>query len=398
LQNEDDDDDEDNTDDDTSTSTEGDGSLRSTLSISSLEEPELEPIPPSKMNPNEIINYMNLYDDKKMSINEIDNIVINKLREQDPRIIIIFYKYHLDLIIRNELLFKDTFTDGDGSLRGSLDHDYLNYKNIYNQIKSFLNRINNPPETSSFMMSQKRPNKLMVSLDRFSKFPSKSIFNKINPETFAEKCHKMHIFYYFMMETRILQYISRYSNKESNSIYIEQFKALVNNFYRKMEYEIELYCSSNKFSSLNGIFKQLLETFLKLGNTTFAKWTISLINRYKICLSASDSSDDTLALRDLIKVDLKTINKYTYLVDQETLLRGFISSHEAPNKFKSFTSLFTKITDTKNEILKELMKKDDLEYTSVTDMQFYEYLNPNSIIKTQLYTGKGEIDCIKTCN
>lgn len=342
------------------------------------DEMEREPVPPEKMNPNEIMNFTDLYDNKKMTQKEIDNIILDKLKDQDPRVLVEFYKYHLDLIVENESLFKDKLPSGDS---------YYNYKNVYNQIKKFIGSLNESVDLAS--LSKSRRNMLTESLGRFTKYPSKSIFNKIDPKTFAEKCHKLHMYYYFMMETRILQYISKSSKRKSNSIYVDQFKALINNFYRKMEYEIELYCNTNKFATLNEIFKQMLETFLKLGNTPFSKWTITLIKRYKICKPNEE-------LQELLNVDLKTVDKYPYLVDYELLISKFIASHEVPSKFKSFAFIFTKITETKNQILNEL-KNDDLEYASITELQIYEYLQPNSIIKTQLYIGAGEIDCIKKC-
>lgn len=362
LRNEDDSDDEDEYEDDT-------------------DKIEREPEPPKKMNPNEIMNFTNLYDDKKMTQKEIDNIILDKLKDQDPRVLVEFYKYHLDLIVENESLFKDKLS--------SDEVNYYNYRDVYNQIKKFIGSLNESVGQVSLIKSSR--NMLTESLGRFTKYPSKSIFNKIDPKTFAQKCHKLHMYYYFMMETRIFQYISKSSKRKSNSIYLDQFKALLNNFYRKMEYEIEMYCNTNKFATLNEIFKQMLETFLKLGNTPFSKWTITLIKRYKICNPSEE-------LEELLNVDLKTVDKYPYLVDYELLISKFTASHEVPSKFKSFAFLFTKITETKNQILNEL-KNDDLEYASitVTDLQIYEYLQPNSIIKTQLYIGTGEIDCIKKC-
>jgi hypothetical protein len=213
--------------------------------------------------------------------------------------------------------------------------------------------------------------------------PVSSIFYKVEVTNFAKICHKIYLAYYFLTEIRQYQYYSKVSSRELTG-YAFEFSNFYDNFYRKLESEIEIFCDANNFSLLTDIFITLSTYFLDVGNIPLAQICINLMNRFEICkqkkieafLQSYNLSYplDTLSLKDY--------KKFTYLVDPISINRAFITAQETESKIKTFSFIQTKMVKTKDEILSYNITSTKPTFD---DFVVFNYLNPKSLIKEKLY-------------
>jgi hypothetical protein len=379
----------------------------------------------TKFNNDDLINFAYTLDDKKMSLPEIERYTVKVLKDNGSiELLQLFYENHLDMFVRNQSEFTDQLKDPQFMLKRYLKYrlafanlsTYFNGLKLHNRLtpeitspKSFFRRLSKPElpklnvntkfsnlspiKAVSFdILSPTNSSSISPSLSftgYFDKYPKESIFNNVPPEEFAKTCNKLFVYYYFMMETRSFQYVSKHDTVEMGG-YAGELKGFYNNFYRKLEYEVELFCLAGNFKALVQVFIILTTTLLQLGNVPLGKVTMSLIERFKMC-KESKIQEYKLSLKEM-----KEYNKYPYLVDPDSILRGFISSHEIKTKMKAFSKLFEKITETK----KLLLANEEISVQpTASDFEVYNYLTPFEVIKLPLYTGRGEIQCLKErCN
>lgn len=347
-----------------------------------------------------IINFAYTMDEgealRKMEKKAIEVLIENN----NGRLTEIFYKNHIDLVVKNQgrmvtlinnaefrkrpyIKWLSTYIELDNYMKGLRMHQ--EYQSDAISITS-ISPITSPtisPMTSPSIAQKSRMNLKMSTL--FEKHPSESIFKQIKVDEFVKTCHRLYVSYYFLLETRMYQYVARRSEARLEG-YTEEFKDYFNNFYRLMEYEIELYCKAGNFGLLVETFTQMTLKFLEIGNIPLGRVCIDLLERFKICKRKNI---------DEFKKSLKEIKEYTkykYFVTPDAILRGFIQSNESGNKIRGFTKIFNSIMETKSNILRmeELPKRPDVD-----DLIVYVYLHPNEGIKQPLYTGKTDIDCIK---
>jgi hypothetical protein len=354
----------------------------------------------------EIINFAFLYDDKKTPLKELEDKIIDKIQHlEDIDKIKTFYLNHLDLFVKYQNKFQNV-------IRNHIFLDeYMKYRTSFADIKSYIDNLTlyntqiSPSESSSPSTMISRPStasiKSKITGIFEKKYPPLSIFSKIEPNDFSIICHKIYLCYYFLTEIREYQFYSRVSKRELNG-YAHEFENFYDNFYRKMENEIEIFCEANKFSLLVETFISLSKYFLEVGNTAFSHTCISLMNRFKICKENKvqeflDIYNLSLPLNILALTNYK---KFTYLVDPGSINRAFINANEVENKIKSFSFIQSKMIKTKQEILSQ-----NITSTKSTNNDFlvFNYINPKITIKEKLYTsstpGGIEFLCIQDkCN
>lgn len=349
----------------------------------------------------EIINFAFLYDDKKTSLSDIESQFIDNIQLlDDPSKMKLFYLNHLDLFVKHQNKFKNiirnqTFLDEYMKYRTEFANikTYVDSLSLYNNLTSpqSLPSTPNTPNTPSSATSSvaSRSSRASSARSRFSniferKYPQLSIFSKVPPEEFARICHKIYLAYYFLSEIRQYQFYSRVSTREVHG-YAEEFSNFYDNFYRKLEAEIEIFCDANEFSLLADTFITLSKIFLEVGNVPFAQTTINLMNRFQICKEQKiqkflESYNLSFPLNAL---SLKDHKKFTYLVDPTSINRAFITAQETENKIKTFSFIQTKMVKTKDEIL---IQKITLQKPTYDDFTVFNYINPKIIIIEKLYT------------
>jgi hypothetical protein len=349
----------------------------------------------------EIINFVYKYDDKKTPLKDLDNkIVDNLIDELDVAKMETFYLNHLDLFISNQHKFKVL-------KNGQFLEKYMKYRQAFAEIKTYFDslklnlKLTSSPITptlpsndvfvkgspvSTTSSTSSKNSKFRIS-DLFQKHPSESIFSKIEPSNFARISHKMYVFYYFLIEMRQYQYVSRTPNRNLEG-FAMQFGNFYDNLYKKLESVIEIYCNNNNFNLLSDIFIELTNEYLNLGNTTLAQICLNLMNRFKICKKRKIKE-----FLDNLN-DIKTYKKYTYLVDSVSIMRAFISAQEIDNKIKTFAFIQKKMITTRDEILKSNVISMKSTYE---DFLVYNFIQPENIIKEKLYrtsTGGVDFQCI----
>lgn len=404
----------------------------------------------------EIINFAFLYDDKTTTLHDLEDIVIDNVKDlEDIDKIKLFYTNHLDLFVKNQNQFKNIIRN-----QQFLD-EYMKYRTAFADIKTYVDSLGlyTSLSTSTSSLSELRhstisrtPQKIMktfsmprrglaisspslaisspsltilkpslgmlspslsmlsplsestdyssrmsnLSLDmlspisnksRFSgifqkKFPISSIFSKIDPIEFSRICHKMYLCYYYLIEIREYQFYSRVSTREVNG-YAREFSNFYDNFYRKLESEIEIFCESDELSLLADTFITLSTYFLNVGNIPLAQISINLMDRFRNCKKTKIKQFlDTHKLSlPLNVVSLKDYKKFSYLVDPDSINRSFITAQETANKIKTFSFIQTKLVKTKYEIL----STDILDKPTYDDFIVFNYINPKIIIKDKQY-------------
>lgn len=346
------------------------------------------------MNTEELINFAFLYDDKKMSLEDLEKIIIEKIENSDDiDKIKIFYLNHLDLFIKYQNRFKNVIRN-----QVFLD-DYMKYRNTFADIEYYIHSLELSTDKLSTPTSTPTSTTSKSSFSGFfeKKYPTLSIFNSIDPEEFSKICHKIYLSYYFLTEIREYQFYSRVSTRELHG-YARDFETFYDNFYRKMESEIEIFCEDNQLSLLADTFMSLSKSFLDMGNIPFAHTCISLMNRFKICKENKIQeflNDYNLSL-PLNPLSLANYKKFTYLVDPGSINRAFITAHEVENKIKTFSFIQTKMIKTKEEILLQNITSTKIKNN---DYLVFNYINPKIMIKEKLYKsstpGGLEYFCIK---
>lgn len=355
---------------------------------------------------NDIINFAFIYDDKKHTLTELENKIIEQLQNtNDFNKVITFYTHHLDLFVKNQNKFQNVI-----KLKIFLD-DYLKYRTTFADIKSFIETLSlylnltspSTPSTSSTpspltpssvidlspkSSSPSSAKKFRSSMAMFdTSYPSLSIFNEIEPKDFAIKCHRLYLCYYFMSEMRIYQFYTRV-DKRSPSGYVKEFYNFYSNLLRKLELEIDIFCDANKFSILVNIFITLSTYFIEVGNVPLAEMCLNLLDRFRICKPKKVKEFlESYNLELPLKVNaLKDHKKFTYLVTPDSISKAFIFAHtqgDTPEKkIKSFSFIQNKIAATKAEILNN---KIFLMKPSHEDFLLFNYINPKTQILEQLY-------------
>lgn len=350
---------------------------------------------PETISIDEIINFAYMYDDKKHTLKELEDKIIQQLQFSNDIVKLkTFYLNHLDLFVKHQNKFQKVIR-----YHLFLD-DYMKYRTTFADIKTFLDSLTlhytltstpSTPSTPSTLSPSTPSSSISTSskssiksklIGLFEKsYPILSIFHKITPEDFSIKCHRMYLCYYFMTEMREYQFYSRVSNRELSN-YAEEFSNFYNNLYRKLEQEIDIFCEANQFSSLTDIFITLTKYFLEVGNTPLAQITINLIERFKICKhkkiqqffeSYNISNNNSL----------KQYKQFSYLVDPGSINKAFITAQETDNKIKTFSFIQKKMITTRDEILtKDIMSVKP----NYDDFILFNYINPKITIKEKLYT------------
>ena len=344
----------------------------------------------------EIINFAFLYDNKKTPLEELEDKIIDNIKDlTDIDKIKTFYLNHLDLFVKNQNKFKNIIRD-----KQFLD-EYMKYRVAFADIKNYIDslglytNLTSPMSPTPVSPTPVSPNPSQVSSPlsisskyRFNKifqkkYPKLSIFHKIGPLEFSRICHKLYLSYYFLTEIREYQFYSRVSTRELHN-YADEFANFYDNFYRKLEGEIEIFCEANDFSLLADTFITLSTYFLDVGNMPFAKICISLMDRFKICKENKvkqflESHNLSLPLNAL---SLKNYKQFTYLVDPDSINRAFITAQETENKIKTFSFIQTKMVKTKEEILSKNLMDTKSTYD---DFLVFNYINPTIIIKERQY-------------
>ncbi len=339
----------------------------------------------------DLVNFVYVLDDKTSDLNAIEQKVVIMLAGTDDvdkhRTL---YEHHLDLFIQNQNSFKQSFNDARMQLQ-----KFMRQRVLYASVDKYFNTLKMKSRdtitpvtpTSRFspltLFSPKSASSGKGGL--FSKHPEGSIFANVDPVDFAATCHKMFLFYYFMMETRYYHYYSKFE-KVSMGGYAGEFKSFFNNFYRKLELEVELYCLSKQFSLLTEIIITVTQAMLELGNIPLAKICIMLLDRFKLCKEKRISQ-----FKETVR-DLKSFNKYQYLIDPDSIRLAFVSSREVKNRTTAFTKIYTKVAATRKLILSEQLDV----HVQEADSLVYSFLQPDVFIIHPLYAGtKSEIECIK---
>ena len=348
----------------------------------------------------ELINFAFLYDDKNTALKDIDSKIITNIHDLDDiDKMKTFYLNHLDLFVQNQNKFKNIIRN-----QVFLD-EYIKYRTAFADIKTYIdslslyNTLSSSPSSSVLItpVTPGSPGTLSISSkssrasstkSRLSslfekKYPVLSIFHRVDPAEFAQICHKMYLCYYFLIEMREYQYYSRVSTREVGG-YAYNFSNFSDNFYRRLESEIEIFCESNNFSLLAETFITLSTYFLEVGNVPLAQLCINLMNRFKICKESKiqkflESYNLSFPLNAL---SLKDHKKFTYLVDPIAINRAFITAQETENKIKTFSFIQTKMIKTREEILSKHITSTKPSYN---DFLVFNYINPNVIIKERLY-------------
>lgn len=356
----------------------------------------------------DIINFAFTLDDKQMPFTSIEESIIKTLVSNNAiDHTQLFYQHHLDLFISHSTQFVPQMNDPRFLLKR-----FAKWQKTYQTISDYFDRLGasqsvKQPGTLARSGTVSKLSRSLTTLRRtgkssdtlpsppspsslsnlFEDIPQRSVFSQVPPTEFATVCHKLFVYYYFAMETRHLQYVSRYSDKDMPSTsFASHFKNFTNNVYRKLELEVEIFCESGSFSTLANAFMTLTTRFLALGNTVLAKICIDLIDRFKLCKQRK-LTEFKASLKDM-----KAYNKYPYLVSTESILRGCIQIHETANKLKGFSKIFDKILNTK----KQIMELEDITSdVPPHDTVVYQFLQPSKSIRVQLYTGKGDIQCLK---
>lgn len=345
----------------------------------------------------EIINFAFLYDDKKHTLKELENMIIDKLKDSnDMTKMKTFYLNHLDLFVKNQNKFQNI-------IRNKLFLDnYMKYRTAFADITTFLESLGlystlspstpqiqttpTTPSTPSSILSSPSKSSVKSKLSSlFSKtYPILSIFHQVEPTDFAAKCHRMYLAYYFVIEMREYQFYSRVSTREVGR-FAQEFSNFYNNLYRKLESEIELFCESNQFSLLADVFILLIKYFLEVGNTPLAQIPISLMSRFKICKHKKIEQflEEYNIHLPLSPGALKDYKKFTYLVDPDSINKAFITAQETENKIKTFAFIQKKMITTRDEILSQQVFSVKANYD---DFLIFNYINPKIIIKEKLYT------------
>lgn len=287
-----------------------------------------------------LLNFTNVKNTKMIHndfIKKLETETICKIDNFDNNNNFIFYINHIDLLTNS----KNSCID------------LVEYKCLVANLEIFFNalKLNNciykhsslPTSiTDNNINTIKRKSDTYIKFAKFLKlsdvYMEKSIFYKINIESFAESCNKIFLYHYLIMEIRLFQYKS--INENFTLIkYSYEIKLLINNFYRMMLREMSIYY--NNKDVIISIFKKLLNKFLEFGNTPFSNMCISLL--------------DMLGVKHR-NIKIYTKIKYTYLVNPDSIERAFINIKEYGNGDKDTynkyaLSIYNKIFQTRKEII-----------------------------------------------
>lgn len=333
-----------------------------------------------------MLSFINTDDDGFIHHNQMEKNIVKWLEDyidnvdMDIEMYKLFYKHHLDLFINNEEKFGKIIIKPEFNLE-----EYAKYRNAYMIIDKYFKNLN-----SKFIQlyDPKKYETPKESYDKKSKtFPYKSIFREVSGNNFAKVCHKLFIYSYFESEMRMFQYKAKHETITVKG-YTGIFGAIFNNYFRRMEKEIEIYCKEEKLEMLVKILKGMITEFMSLGNTPFANITIQLLTRLENC--NKEEIDEFLS-----KTNVRDSNKYTFLRSADVINGAFISGSAVTNKLNSFKLIQEKMLKTKEEIIERNVISSNI---TEEDVLVYIYLQPNFIIPTPLYkTYKNTLDisCIK---
>lgn len=350
----------------------------------------------------DIINFAYLYDDKKKSLTDLENEIVDKLANSENMFQMkTFYLNHLDLFVNNQSKFKNVMN------YHLFLEEYLPYRVAYTNIKTFLegvslhSELTSPstprPVTSSSPMSvdsndsrdSTSSKKSMLSDIFKKKYVKNSIFRLVEPTDFAESCHKFYMYYYFMSEMREYLYWSK-SDTGRVSGYARDFSYMCNNFSMKLRQEAELYCDAGEIDVFLKICMKLIDQFLLLNNTILCKLCINMMTAFELCKNEKivkyfESKNIDVSKR-FITYGLKS--SFEYLVEPGKLFLTFLSSRSDDKKIsmKRFSYIQQKIVNTKEQILNSQIISSKANFA---DIMVFKYLTPKNL---QHF----ENECIKT--
>lgn len=313
------------------------------------------------------------------TIQEIEDGVIKILVQTDVDQLNVFYPHHTDLFIRYQFLFVNKMKD-----RGFEIMNYMKWRNAYANVEMYFNGLKMHYKISKHTSTNVKGMSPSKVIGLFQRYTKGSIFSIVEPDKFARICHRLFVYYYVMTETRYIHYVSMHNTVLYG--YAAEMMNLFNNFVRKMEFEVELFCLMGNVNGLVDAFTKMATTFLNLGDVPFGKVCIMLMERFKV-LKEKKIREYQQSLQEI-----KFYNKYNYFVSPEVILRAFIQSNELNNKVRLFVTIYQKVYQTKKQLLdiEEITTQAD-----VNDFVVFNYLQPMDAIKKQLYTGRGEIECLK---
>lgn len=333
-----------------------------------------------------ILNFIHINDNGFIHYSEMEKNMIDWLYDNKDIISIdsykLFYKHHLDLFIKNEKKLEDVLNNAEFNIG-----EYIEYRNVYKMIDVYFKNLH-----TQFIKIYD-PKKYETTKESYihkktTTFPIKSIFAEIKPQRFAVLCHKLFIYGFYASEMRYFQYKAKHESISIQNSYTSMFGAIFNNYYRRMEKEIEIYCKEEKIELIIQIFKLMIKEFLSLGNMPFVNITIKLLERMGMC-----NKDQIEKIKGELDMDLG--KQYSYLKSADTINGAFISGSTVESKYGSFKLIQDKILKTKEEIMEKYRVSSEI---LTDDVLVYVYLQPEFLISEPLYKRyKNTIDiqCIK---
>lgn len=357
-----------------------------------------------------IINFIYTDDDGFIHYNDMEkNIVDIVKKSEDIELCTLLYKYHLDLFIKNEEKFQEIMNNPNFNLE-----EYLKYRNVYTIMDDYFKKLHlkfvqmYDPQKYVDRGSSSRPlsavSKSSVDtpiLNRILSFSPKmgrdistindivtdsSIFKEITPKDFANSLHRIYMYLYYLSEMRYYQYKAKHETLTTKG-YTNMYGNIFNNYYRRMQKEIEIHCENGKLNELIEIFKEMIKEFIENGNIPLANISIKLLEQFEVC--------DMQKISEYIKTIKLKDTTYSFFKNADIIIGTFISASTVPTKFNSFRLIQNKLLKTKDEIIEEVNINSDI---MESDVIVYNYLQPNFIISEPLYKAyKNTIDinCIR---
>lgn len=342
-----------------------------------------------------ILNFIYIDDDGFISHDEMEKKMIKWIvnnNEITMDMYELFYKNHLDLFIKNEGGFQAVLNKVEFNMS-----EYLRYRKVYTTIAEYFKNLNikfielydpNKYKDADDIKSPLLEKRKSDTYSEKKQYPDKSIFLEIKPEEFARTCHKLFVYSFCISEMRYFQYKAKHESLNIKG-YNSMFGGIFNNYYRRMEREIELYCDNDILDELLDIFKKIIRQFIILQNVALAKITIKLLQKMDVC----NKGEIDEFIDDIEKI--KGFSKYTYLKSADVIYGAFISASVTDKKFNSFKIIQEKLLKTKDEIMSKDVISNDIKES---DIIVYNYLQPTFLFKDplyKLYKDTMDISCIK---
>jgi len=230
---------------------------------------------------------------------------------------------------------------------------------------------------------------------KFDRNPKNSIFSNITPKKMAKALHKLSIKLFYLINIGEFEYISKDEKRYLQNNYNIYYANFFPNVLSKLNYEIEIYCESDKLKLLFNNFKECIEYFFEVQNIPLIRMFLNAFTLFGQCLN-DEVKSYTSNVENKLK-EIKINNKYIGLNPAYNIKTKFIGILSSNDNFEIKLEKLEKVIALISETKQVISNIEDSNAEIFTECIVFEYIQPNKLIKDKLYKShtSGNIQCIK---